>query len=129
MKKLFKVVMVLALIAGAAYAANDFQAVDNTVSAIDTSARTSMGTVGRWIFGMIPLVAMLLGGFAGFMYQKKKGEQEKDTSKAVIYMIIGGILAGSAGVFFDAMLGSALLGNSSKGIQVLTTFWSNVLGV
>ena len=128
MKKVF-VFLMMAAVAAVAIHAGDFDAVDNTVAAIDTSSRTSMGTVGKWIVGIIPLAALLLGAFAGFMHQKKKGEQEKDTNKAIIYMIVGGILAASAGVFFDAILGAVLMGDSAKGLQVLTTFWSNIFGV
>ncbi len=124
-----KTFWILALLLGAtALFGNDFQGVDDVVAETNTSARKTIGTAIHYVFGFLPLVGFIVVGALGMKNAKNKSEQDKDNkvfTAGIIWAVAGAML----GILGDALLGAMLLGDSSKGLQLLFNFWGNVSGV
>jgi Na+-transporting methylmalonyl-CoA/oxaloacetate decarboxylase gamma subunit len=127
MEKYLKAGLFVLAVGAVAAVAGDFDAVDSTVAALDTSAKTTVKTGMTWFIAFLPLLLFAVGAVGGFLHQKKKGEQEKDVNKALLFAVGGGAAAATVGVFIDGLIGAGLMGDSSAGITVLTDFWTNLL--
>lgn len=115
---------------GLCFGAGEFDSINSTVQSLDQSGKTSVAVGFKWFMGWLPVILFVGIGWAGYYVAKKKADQkEDDTTKVAVIAIISAFLGFIAGVFVDAIIGAGLMGDASKGLQVLRQFWSTILGV
>jgi hypothetical protein len=128
MMKSLPIILVLG-VATYAYAAGEFGEVDGIVTEFGASGEKILGVGIRWIIGLMPLVLFVVGIFGGMKYAKKQADQDHDNTKVYVSAVIGGVAGSMVGMLLIALIGTALLGNATLGLGVLTDFWKGLLGV
>lgn len=107
----------------------EFDKIDSVVQDFDTVGQSIMGTGVRWVIGMLPLILFVVGIFGGIKYAKRQADQDQDNTKVYVSAVVGGVAGTMVGLLLIALVGAALLGEAGKGIEVLTTFWKDAIGV
>lgn len=112
---------------GAAYAAGEFDGVDNVVKNLDSSVSTTSGSGVRAAMAWAPVLLFFTGLGIAFRQSKKESEQQGDTYKIVITCVVASVLGAFVGILADAVLGRILMGDSMKGLQVVWEYWKSAL--
>ena len=112
---------------GAAYAAGEFDGVDNVVKNLDSSIATTSGSGMRTVMAWAPVILFLVGLGIAFRQAKKESEQQGDTYKVVITCVVAAVLGAIVGILIDAALGRVMMGDSMKGLQVIWDYWKAAL--
>lgn len=105
-----------------------FQGIDNVVTDFDGAGQSILGTGVRWVIGMLPLILFVVGVFGGVKYAKRQADQDQDNTKVYVTAVIGGVAGTMVGLLLIALIGAALLGEASAGLDVLKAFWGKALG-
>jgi len=122
-----RILLILTVCASFMFA--QFEQATEVITNFDTAAKSTVGVIANWVFGMLPLILFCVGIFATIKYSKKQAEQDQDSTKMYLTAAGVGILGALVGILIDALIGAALMGDSAKGIEVLTNFWKGLLGV
>jgi hypothetical protein len=128
MMKSLPIILVLGAVATFAFGADEFTDVNNVVDKFSGAGSTILGTGVKWIIGLLPLILFVVGIFGGMKYAKKQADQDQDNTKVYVSAVIGGVAGSMIGLLLIALIGTALLGEASKGIEVLKAFWETALG-
>lgn len=115
---------------GAESASGDFGEFNNVVSGADTAAKQTIGLVGKWFIGLVPLFGLIVGIFGGNKFLKKNSNgQEENFAKQLGYMGAGAFIGLIVAILLITAIGAGLLGDSSLAFGVLNEFWKGVLGI
>lgn len=108
--------------------AEEFNKFSSVVSSADSSAKATMGVVGKWLIGMLPLVCLIIGIFGGLRYLKKKSNgQEENFAKELGFAAGGAFLGLVVSFVLITSIGTGLLGASAEAFTILNVFWKEVL--
>lgn len=110
--------------------ADEFDNINEILDSGDRAGKQALGTGVKWAFAVaLPIIGMVTGMVMGYTQQKKKAEQEQNTTKLYVVTIIAGIV-GMAGFILIAMFFSAaLFGDKSAIFDVIQTFWRESVGI
>jgi len=125
--KSLPILLVLGAITFAFGADDGFTAVDGVITQFDESGRGILGAGVKWLIGLLPLILFIIGIFGGMKYAKKQADQDQDSTKVYVSAVIGGIAGSMVGLLLIALIGTALLGTATAGLEVLRTFWQDAL--
>ena len=123
----FTLVSLSATILNAA-AGTDFDRIDTIVNNLGGSTQKSVGIFVEMIIAFLPLIGLVGVSLVTYKHQKEKSDREDGNKLAIAVgasMIIGSII----GVLTDALIGAVLLQDSSKGLEVLSSYWKTALGL
>lgn len=112
---------------GVAYAAGEFDGVDKVVKNLDSSVTSTSGAGMRTVIAWAPVILFLVGLGVGFRHAKKDSDQQGDSYKIAITCGIAGVLGAIVGILIDAVLGQVMMGDSTKGLQVIWNYWKSAL--
>jgi hypothetical protein len=106
---------------------SDFDAIGNVIEDADSVGKGILGMGVKWLIGLLPLILFIVGIFGGMKYAKRQAEQDQDSTKIYVSAAIGGIIGSMVGLLLIALIGTALMGDSSAGLGVLQNFWQTLL--
>lgn len=130
MKKIFCKVSVAygMLLGGSLLFASDFDGVNDIVSDGSDAVQTTAGTGLTILIAFLPVIMLAVGFFLGWKQAKKKAEQEQeDSNKPMVWGGIGAVAGSLLAILVIALMGTVLMGDSAKGIKVLTDYWQMAL--
>lgn len=129
-----KVLFLLVLVGASALFAQggsggSFGNIDTVVTDFDAAGQGILGTGVKWVIGMLPLILFVVGIFGGIKYAKRQADQDQDNTKMYVSAVIGGVAGTMVGLLLIALIGAALLGSASEGLDVLKAFWKASLKI
>ncbi len=115
---------------GADSGSGDFGEFNDVVSSADSAAKQTIGVVGKWFIGLLPLFGLVVGIFGGNKFLKKNSNgQEENFAKQLGFMGAGAFIGLIVSILLITAVGAGLLGDSSLAFGVLNDFWKSILGV
>lgn len=110
--------------------ADEFDNINDIMGGGDKAGKKALGTIVIWGVALIlPVICIISGAIMGYSFQKKKSEQEQNTTK--LYVVTGGAAIVGFMLFIGVtmIISTALLGDKSAMFQVITNFWRASLGL
>lgn len=107
----------------------DFNKINTVVNQFGESGQSILGVGIRWIIGLLPVILFVVGVFGGIKYAKRQADQDQDNTKMYVSAVVGGVAGTMVGLLLIALIGTALLGGASIGIDALTEFWKKAIEV
>lgn len=127
-----RIIFIIALIisfSSLAFGAGEFDEIDGVVGNLDNSISTNSGFFLKTTIAYLPFILMVVGIVVGYKHSKKQAQQDDSGNKIFLVCAGAAIIGAIAGILVDALLGTVLMGDSMKGLQVLRDYWKNALGV
>ncbi|MBX7491212.1 hypothetical protein [Helicobacter turcicus] len=104
--------------------ADEFGAVNDILSSGDKAGKKALGTIIVWLFGLaLPIVCVASGAIMGYSQQKKKSEQEQNTTKIYVVTLISGIVGFFVFVIVSMIISRILFGDSNYIFGVINDFY------
>ena len=132
MNKNIFIIFALMALSSVAFAAGEFDGITDVVGGADTAGKQTFGTVIKWAFAVVlPLGCIIGGAIMGYMFAKKKAEQQGEGS-VKMPLVVGGmaILGLFVYLLVAALVGQALLNDATAIItEVIPTFYREALGI
>lgn len=102
-----------ALLFAGAINADEFAEANNILSSGDSAGKTALGTLIKWVFAVaLPILCIGAGTIMAYSQQKKKAEQDQDTKKIYIAMLLGAVAGFFVYVMVAMIVSRALFGDA-----------------
>lgn len=104
--------------------ADEFDAVNDILGSGDKAGKKALGTGVTWAFGVVlPFICIIAGAILGYSFQKKKSEQEQNTTKIYVVTAISAIVGFFVYAIVAMVVSRALFGDANYIFQVINEFW------
>lgn len=108
--------------------ADEFDAVNDILSGGDKAGKKALGTGVTWAFGVVlPFICIVAGAILGYSFQKKKSEQEQNTTKIYVVTAISAIVGFFVYAIVAMVISRALFGDANYIFQVINDFWKEAV--
>lgn len=108
--------------------ADEFDAVNDILSSGDKAGKKALGTGVVWGFGVVlPFICIVAGAILGYSFQKKKSEQEQNTTKIYVVTAISAIVGFFVYAIVAMVISRALFGDANYIFQVINDFWKEAV--
>ena len=127
---IFKLALVLGvfMLLGSYLGADEFDEVNNILDSGDKAGKKALGTGVQWAFALIlPLICVVAGMIMGYSQQKKKSEQEQNTTKIYVVTIISGIVGFFVFAIVAMIFSRMLFGDANYIFQVINEFYKQAV--
>ena len=106
--------------------ADEFDAVNDILGSGDKAGKKALGTGVTWAFGVVlPFICIIAGAILGYSFQKKKSEQEQNTTKIYVVTAISAIVGFFVYAIVAMVISRALFGDANFIFQVINNFWKS----
>ena len=106
--------------------ADEFDAVNDILGSGDKAGKKALGTGVTWAFGVVlPFICIIAGAILGYSFQKKKSEQEQNTTKIYVVTAISAIVGFFVYAIVAMVVSRALFGDANYIFQVINEFWKS----
>lgn len=116
------------MILGTNLSADEFDAVNDILNSGDKAGKTALGTGIKWAFSVIlPLICIIAGAIMGYSQQKKKAEQEQNTTKIYVVTTISAIVGFFVFAIVAMIMSRAFFGDSNYIFSIITDFYKEAV--
>lgn len=119
--------VVVWLLCAASAWADEFDDAIKIVESGEGAVQSAGGSFIRTLVAWSPLILIVVGAISGIMIEKKKAENSQDNNKIYVAAAVGTVIALIIDVLIVMGIGQILLGDSSKGFSIVTTYWQKAL--
>ncbi|RDU61844.1 hypothetical protein [Helicobacter sp. MIT 14-3879] len=111
------------------FGANEFDGINNTITSLDSAAKSSLGVGGKWFFAILPFMVGFGIGWRAYSNEAKKSDNEKDSKKLALVAGTWFIIGVAIAMLLITLFGAVFMGNSSLAIEVMRTQIRSIFGV
>lgn len=121
MRTVRTILIFLTVFSSLALGSGDFEGIDNVLTEGHQAGTAALGVGLLWFFSSMLIIFPVGGAVYGYMFAKKKAEQQQEGSnKMAISVIVGAVVGVFAGLLFIALSSQVMTGDSS---QFLSNIW------